>query len=177
MEVESFDPNARAIQGVECCGVSSVSGAIGALTIVQAAERPLDAFVWILNESCRSSSRDSVGELHVSPALRHVHIDGALRTPDPVIFGQRICAARLRSLYVAAFAYVGLPLDAREIESPAVAGSGSPLCGRGFFQHGPWKRELDRPAAVAVARLIHRAFDVHACLQAIDVPAVDGRAA
>src|SRR3954454_51047 len=97
-------------------------GAIGALTIVQAPQPPLHAFVRILDESRRSSSSDSVRKLHVSPALRHVHVDRALRTPDPVVFRQGVCGAGLGPLCVAALAYVGLPLDPREIDSPAIAG-------------------------------------------------------
>src|SRR3954453_12508534 len=97
-------------------------GAIGALTIVQAPQPPRHAFVRILDESRRSSSSDGVRKLHVSPALRHVHVDCALRTPHPVVLRKRFSTSRLVPLHVLSSADLRLPLDAGEIDSPAIAG-------------------------------------------------------
>ena len=152
-------------------------GAILPLTVIQPPQRPFHAIVRVFDESRGSRARRERGELHHAPALRHVHVDRALRAPHPVVFGQRLLRLGVRPLHVVAVDDVGVPLDAREIDAPLLAVARRALVSRGFFEDLPRQREFDAPAVVFVARLVQRAANVDADLQARDVPAVDRGAA
>ena len=52
-----------------------------------------------------------------------MHVHGALRTPDPVVFGTRAAGRRIEPLRVLAVLHLELPLDAREVDPPLIAGA------------------------------------------------------
>ena len=106
-----------------------------------------------------------------------MHVDCALRAPDPVVLWKRIGGSRLCLLDVRAVAHVRLPFHAREIDAPSIAGSWTTLSRRSLFQDLPRQRQLDRPTSVAIARPIQRAFDIDTRLQPVDTPAIDRRTA
>src|SRR4051794_26918296 len=93
---------------------------IAALAVVEPAQCPLPAFIRIVNERCRRAHR-SLRELDISPPLRHVHVDCALRGPDPVV--RLVRTPLLIPLLVSAFYNIHPPFDAGKIDPPSLSGS------------------------------------------------------
>lgn len=101
-----------------------------------------------------------VAEVEVAPFFGDVHVDYALRGPDPVVFFGLAC----------------LPLDAAEVDAPLVScvrrGDGEAGCvglpGEGYFYC---------PAVVFVGGFVEGALDGNGGFEAGDVPAVVGFAA
>src|SRR5581483_4546019 len=87
--------------------------------------------------------------------------------PDPIVL------RAAGQLFVFAVADAHLPLDAREVDAPLLAGGGTAFAAA-LAEGRPRKGDLQAPAAVAVARIVDRAVDGHGGLQAGDLPAVVG---
>ncbi len=68
-------------------------------------------------------------------------------------------------------------MNAREVDTPSIAGLRQPTIHRGLAKNLPRHRELDGPAVIAIARSIERAANVHADSQSCNVPPVDRGAA
>src|SRR5882672_3168993 len=115
MEVDTVDANRANVARIQRFqGGRLPTGRItnATLTIVQAAERPLDPLVRILDECVGSAPSSHVRKLDVTPALGHVHVDGALWAPHPVVLWQQILCARFEPFGVPAAADVDLPFHA-----------------------------------------------------------------
>src|SRR4029079_192866 len=98
LEIHAVDVNVYGAQLLERGRVRAMGGPVAALTVVQAPQRPLDALIGIVDKGNRFLSGRSLGKLYVPPTLRHVHIDRALRAPDPVVLRQRVLTAGLQAL-------------------------------------------------------------------------------
>src|SRR6266567_4049827 len=101
-------------------------------------------------------------ELDVAPLFRAMHVDNALRRPDPVVL--------LRVFYFAVTTFVDLdlPFDAREVDAPLVSfvGRGWPM--RILRQRTPGECDLDTPAGVAVPGVVQRPVHEHRGFQSED---------
>src|SRR5580698_1511890 len=99
--------------------------------------------------------QQALAKMQVAPAVGNMHIDDALRRPDPVVF---LLLARL-------------PLDAAEVDAPY-----SPRLRRRHslarVEGGQGIGNLKRPSLVRILRVIERPLYRDGCLQAGDVPAV-----
>src|SRR5438094_706216 len=175
MEVDAVYANVGGLKRVERRRIAAIRSTSATLAIIQATKRPFHTLVGILNEPFRRAAGLRARKLDVPPALGHVHVDRALRAPHPVVLRQRCRCTGSEAFRVPAVGDVDLPFHAREVDAPAIAGPGRPLCRRGLLEDLPRHRNLHSPALVAIARAIERTLHIYADVQARDVPRVDRR--
>ena len=104
-------------------------------------------------------SAERLAEVEVAPLVGDVHVDDALRRPDPVVL----------------FGLTGLPLDAAEVDAPLGALLGR-FDGQARGEGGPGDGDLDGPAVVGVGGVVDGAVEGDGGLEAGDVPGVVGLA-
>src|SRR5262249_10516360 len=107
------------------------------------------------------------GELYVAPGFRAVHVNDALRRPDPVIL------FLVWNFPVFTVDNLVKPFHAREVDSPLSAVAGGHFLIRQLTEHLPWKGDFQTPAAILIARIVDRAVDMHSRLESGDFPAID----
>src|ERR1044072_606711 len=99
-----------------CLSKSSCAARVAAAQSKTAVERNIKRALILFYPRRSGVARKS----HVAPLIRHVHVDHALRRPDPVVFLQA------RHFDVAVIADLGVPFDARKIDAPFITGGGAP---------------------------------------------------
>src|SRR5580698_8952407 len=100
-----------------------------------------------------------------------MHIDLALRGPDPIIFPVLAGQGGMPIVEDA-----GLPLDAAEVGAPLAADFG-PGNGQARVEGAPWEGDFYGPAVVFITALIERAAQIDCGLDAGNLPAAVGFAA
>ncbi len=125
--------------------------------------RLLEATIQQQFQSPGETTRE-VREIDVPPHLGYVHVDHALRRPDPVIAGRSFTAQ------IPALVVIELPLDAREVHPPGIPGFWRAVRAGIFGHTRPRDGDLHRPAAVYIVGAIQRAIHLHGVADADEVP-------
>jgi len=94
-------------------------------------------------------------KLDVAPRLGAMHVDDALRRPNPVVLGQA------GALHVLAVYHVPVPLDPREVDPPHIVIERRRRHVCELTQGFPWHRNFDGPAAIHVSRIVDCAVNLY----------------
>ena len=90
------------------------------------------------------------------PSLRPVHIDHALRRPDPIVFGQA------RPLHVPTLDNIDMPLHAAKVNSPCISRARRTRDASGHLGHSrPRQFQLHRPLLRAENGIVQCPIDRH----------------
>ena len=106
----------------------------------------------------------SHGKLYEAPAFRSMHINDALRRPDPVIFRRFWNPAVFSGIQFV------LPFNSREVDAPVVTGTGWSVLVSKLTKCLPGNGDFHGPMPVPVGRIVQSAVHVNGRLQPGESP-------